>query len=372
VTVRRVSGSNRFGTAAAVAKELPVPSTVYLTEGDHPHPARGWPDALSVGPLAATEGHPILLATKDSLPVETAKALEGLGTTGVSVAGGPGAISDAVIEQIEDLGIDVRRMAGSTRYGTSSVIARAAQQARMTSHRLFYASGANWPDALAAGAAIAVNGGTLLLTPPSDFLAASDVVRFTREHSREVADVTVLGGPNTVNDTVIAQIQASIGQGPPPPLPKNPIVGETLASYDFEVGGQGWQAGGFGPGQWQWRGPGDASANAWRIEPYTDETTAVLQSPAINHPGGTVRVTWRMMHNTEECCDFTTWSWSSDGVIFNGLGGIDSRNSSYPLFDTFTAEFVAPPGTIYLRFAVSSDQLVNGQGAAIDNVKVER
>jgi len=380
VRVRRVSGSNRFATAAEIAEELPAPETVYVAEGANANPSRGWPDALAMGPVAAVGGNPILLVTTDGLPAETAQALEDLKTKNVNVVGGPAAVSDAVVGELKKTGAKVRRLSGADRYETSTVVVDAGLNRRLTDHRLYYASGANWPDALAAGAAIAVNGGTLLLTDPSDFLAATSVMDWTREHSLAVTEAVVLGGPVTVTDTVRSQIQAVITAGPPPPPKVEPIKGETLAEFGFETDAQGWTVvtQSFGDttdlpkNGWQLRPPGDTSAQSFRIEPYQDETLSTLTSPAISHPGGTVRLTWRMMHNTEECCDFVTWSWSSDGKTFNGLGGVDASNESFPNFDTFTAEFVAPPGPLYVRFALSSDQLVSGHGAAIDNVKVER
>lgn len=380
VQVRRVFGPTRFETAANIAKELPAPETVYIAEGANPNPSRGWPDALAMGPVAAVGGHPILLVTTDTLPASTAQAIRDLKATSVNVVGGPAAVSDAVMNEIKKTGAKVRRLSGADRFETSTVVADAGLDARLTDHRVYYASGGNWPDALAAGAAIAVNGGSLLLTPPTDFLSAKSVVTWTREHSRSMDSVTVLGGPVTVTDTVRSQIQASVAAGPPPPPKLEPIKGETLAEYGFETDAQGWTVvtQSFGDtadvpkNGWQLRAPGDTSAQAFRLEPYQDETTSTLTSPAISHPGGTVRLTWRMMHNTEECCDFVTWSWSSDGETFNGLGGRDATNDSFPNFDTFTEEFVAPAGPLYIRFAFSSDQLVSGQGAAIDNVKVER
>lgn len=61
--VRRVSGSNRFATAVAVADQLAGlrPSDeVVVVEGADADPTRGFPDALSAAGLAASQGLPIL------------------------------------------------------------------------------------------------------------------------------------------------------------------------------------------------------------------------------------------------------------------------------------------------------------------------
>ena len=54
------------------------------------------------------------------------------------------------------------------------------------------------------------------------------------------------------------------------------------------------------------------------------------------------------------------------------LLGVAGGNDSFPNFDRYQAEFVAPPGPITLRFRLSSDQLVTQVGAAVDNVQIQR
>lgn len=98
--VQRIAGSNRFATAAAIATRMAaegVPTTAaYLAEGANADPARGWPDALAVSPLAAFERRPVLLATAGDLPADTAAALTELGVTELTVVGGPVAVGPAV------------------------------------------------------------------------------------------------------------------------------------------------------------------------------------------------------------------------------------------------------------------------------------
>jgi len=71
-TVRRIPGSNRYATAAAIGAEAypGASSAVYLATG------LDFPDALATTPAAS--GGPLLLVTDDAIPASTANALEAL------------------------------------------------------------------------------------------------------------------------------------------------------------------------------------------------------------------------------------------------------------------------------------------------------
>ena len=69
--VDRLSGANRFATAAAISAATFSPGVpaVYITTG------LNFPDALAGGPAAAACGCPILLVLTDSIPGATATEL---------------------------------------------------------------------------------------------------------------------------------------------------------------------------------------------------------------------------------------------------------------------------------------------------------
>ncbi len=370
--ITRIGGRDRFETAQKIAAKLPNRDIAYIVEGRDADPSRGWPDALSVAPLAAYQGRPILLVTTESVPQATRDALGTFGFEGVTVIGGEVAVSAEVRQEIEDMGLAVKGIAGADRYETSTLLADTAIAAGLTEQRIWLATGANYPDALAAGPSIVANGGLLLLSRPSGLAPVTK--EFIGLNSLHIEHSYFLGGTAVLADQVMADVDATITAGPPPPPVLNPIVGETLAEFGFETGDDGWVVSGGGDAVTGWRvaAPGDASGQSFQVAPYNNEATYVLTSPAVAHPGGTVRLTFSEKYNTEECCDFFVVEWSSDGQIFSGLKGIDGLNPSYPAFDQAVLEFVAPPGDVYVRFKVSADQLVNGEGAYVDNVKLER
>lgn len=180
-TVDRLSGLDRYATAAAVAATWPTGiGTVYLASG------LSFPDALSGGAAAANNRAPVLLTGPTSLAPATRTALQTLTPDRVVVLGGTGVISTAVASAVQSLlptGATVVRYFGADRYATSAAIAKAAWPSGADT--VFYASGLGFADALAGVPAAAVNGAPLLLTTSScvtsDVAAAADTMASTRE-----------------------------------------------------------------------------------------------------------------------------------------------------------------------------------------------
>lgn len=172
--VGRVAGADRIATAAAVALDS-FPNggagAVVLARADD------FPDALVGAPLAAAKNAPLLLTEGTSLPKATADALSKVLAKGstVYVLGGSKAVPETVATQLSTLGYQVTRYAGADRYTTAVAVADALGDPST----VMLATGANFPDALAAGPAAAHVAGAVLLTDgailpqaTSDYLAA--------------------------------------------------------------------------------------------------------------------------------------------------------------------------------------------------------
>lgn len=111
---------------------------------------------------------------------------------------------------LDERTIFVGRMAGADRYATAVAISQARFPDPGVGVPVVYvASGVNYPDALAAGPAAIVRGGVLLTTNPTSLPA---VVRqeLVRLHPQRVV---VVGGVNSVSDSVLAQISSAVGGG---------------------------------------------------------------------------------------------------------------------------------------------------------------
>lgn len=130
IHVNRLAGSDRYGTAVAVAQDayasrdyLPnVAPVVFVASGTN------FPDALSAAPAAATLGGPLLLTNPNTLPRGVATEITSLGPAKIVVVGGTGAVSAAVFNQLKALipTAVVARIAGIDRFATSRAINAAA------------------------------------------------------------------------------------------------------------------------------------------------------------------------------------------------------------------------------------------------------
>ncbi len=126
----RLEGETRISTAAAIAAhviDLGGTTTAYLSRafGTATVPATAYADSTALGGWAAATGHPILLTATDALSADTLAVLEAGDITEVEVVGGPAAVGEEVVAAVEDLGLTVRRHAGSARDETATAVAAA-------------------------------------------------------------------------------------------------------------------------------------------------------------------------------------------------------------------------------------------------------
>ncbi len=197
-TVVRVAGAGRAATAAAASArtfERGVP-LAHVASGE------AFADALAGGPAAALVGGPLLLVERDAVPEATATELRRLAPGGIVVLGGESAVSVEVEAALADLSEGtVERRAGADRFATAAAISAATVEPGVA--HVVVAPGADFPDALAGGAAVARDGGPVLLTRRDDLPEA------TRAELERLAPtaITVLGGPSVVADDVVDALQ---------------------------------------------------------------------------------------------------------------------------------------------------------------------
>lgn len=104
------SGSS--GSSASSAPDSAVNTAIIATD-------TGFQDAASASVMAYNESMPLILSPAAALSTDAIAALENDGIQQVIVMGGPDAISDAVVTQLEGMGISVLRVAGSDYTDTS-------------------------------------------------------------------------------------------------------------------------------------------------------------------------------------------------------------------------------------------------------------
>lgn len=191
--VDRISGVDRYATSRAIVREyFPRSHSAFIATGVN------FPDALAAGPAAAKIGAPVILVPGDASTADaaTVSILERLEVSRVFVAGGTGAVSQGIVRRVDRLsGVSVERLAGSDRYSTAVVINEAVFG---TASRVYLATGENFADALAGGAAAAHHGAPLYTTPPRCVPAN------VRESisDRAMSRVYILGGRSVLGTVV--------------------------------------------------------------------------------------------------------------------------------------------------------------------------
>ncbi|MFK5633645.1 cell wall-binding repeat-containing protein [Ornithinimicrobium sp. LYQ103] len=206
--VDRISGPDRFSTAAAVSASRFATGvdTVFVAS------AATFPDALAAGPAAARAQAPLLLTSPFNLPAPTADELTRLAPQHIVVLGGPVAVDPSVVAALEayvpETTGTVTRLAGADRYGTAAAISAATFAPGVDT--VVVASGANFPDALAGSAPAARDGSPVLLTTPGGLpsVVADELSRL------QPTRVVVLGGPVAVEDVVLGQVADAAGVTP--------------------------------------------------------------------------------------------------------------------------------------------------------------
>jgi putative cell wall-binding protein len=185
----RYSGTDRFGTALAVANALGNPSTVLLATGVN------FPDALAAGPAAAHTGGVVLLTDGTTLTASVKAYLAAHPGT-VYAVGGPAVTADK----------SAIALSGADRYATATAVAAALFSGPAN---IGVASGTAFPDALSGGAFEAHFGGPIVLSDPNA-LPSSTSTYLTGSVST-IVTTTIFGGTAALSAGVAASISSALG-----------------------------------------------------------------------------------------------------------------------------------------------------------------
>jgi putative cell wall-binding protein len=245
IKLARIAGDDRFGTNRAVNDAIwpegpTEPPVIYLTNG------YTFPDALSAGPAAAHLGGAIVLTDGAELTPSMVQQITDAEPSRIVVVGGLGSMSARIEEQaVAIAGADATvRAGGGDRYETSRLIAAdafcsvpaavpgletqpeadtltgAAQQGaeeqasgepvaaieECGAGTALFATGRDFPDALAAGPAAAAADGPVILLPEG---GADDATRALIT-SLGITTAAVIGGEASVSSAAYDTVSGSV------------------------------------------------------------------------------------------------------------------------------------------------------------------
>ncbi|WP_369069954.1 cell wall-binding repeat-containing protein [Kineococcus terrestris] len=198
----RVEGRDRFETSVALSRAFfPTPadgaagpSRVVVATG------YDFPDALTGSAAAAHASSPMLLVGRDEVPSVVADELRRLRPERITVVGGAGKVSDAVLRELQGLarnGAD--RVSGVDRYDTA---VRVSHDFFDSARVVTLASGEGFADALAAGARAARADGPLLLSSKTCFTEGTNLeIERVQGRFGENGVANSFGGPGVLSET---------------------------------------------------------------------------------------------------------------------------------------------------------------------------
>lgn len=185
INSERIGGKDRYETAILIANYVGIKDRIFVVSGD------GYPDALSVAPIAATIDIPIILVTKDSVPDIVKDFLKEKDVTYTYVIGSEGVISENVKSQFKN----AERISGKDRYSTNmEIISRFIDVLDM--NNVYLASALNFPDSLSGAALAQKNRAPLILVSESISKDTQDTIKQTLASAK---NVYVLGSEGAVS-----------------------------------------------------------------------------------------------------------------------------------------------------------------------------
>lgn len=193
----RLAGPERYDTALEVAKAVGTSKGIFVVSGEN------FADALSVAPIAAAEGMPILLVPYDNLTQKEKSFFAKSKLKRTILVGGDAEISDNIRNQFPGH----ERINGSDAYERNIALIRYFEDT-LNLDTFYMATGEDFPDALSAAAlarqdknALVLVKGNEIPSPTRDYLA-----------ERVVGHIIILGGNGVISSATESELTALTAQ----------------------------------------------------------------------------------------------------------------------------------------------------------------
>ncbi|MGD8166916.1 cell wall-binding repeat-containing protein [Herbiconiux sp. P16] len=195
--VSRIQGTDRYDQAVQISKaSFTDADTVYLASGEK------FSDALSAGSVAGVHGAPLLLTPANALTAGTKAEIARLHPDHIVVVGGAASVSKPVLDDLKATFDEaaVTRIGGVDRFDVSRNLIADGEFGVPEASWAYVASGANFPDALAASpAAITKNAPVLLVNGSETAPTTAETALLT---SLGVSKIQIAGGTASVSQAL--------------------------------------------------------------------------------------------------------------------------------------------------------------------------
>lgn len=219
IDVSRLAGSDRYETSLKVAQNMGDFNQAIIATGED------FPDALSIAPIAAMKGIPIILTPQDKLPKDIKNYLSKT-VQSTYVLGGAGVVSANVLNQLPD----PTRLSGQDRYETNLTIINKFSN-ELNFDNCYLATGENFPDALAGSALAALTNSPLILVSNPVGQATTDYIN---SKVGSIKSLTAFGGTDAVPDSIL-NIDSASNRSATPSVPAVPTNFTAAAASSSQV-----------------------------------------------------------------------------------------------------------------------------------------
>jgi putative cell wall-binding protein len=192
IICERIFGNNRYATSIEVAKHLNVANKIVVATGDN------FPDALSIAPIAAKNGMPIILTDKTNIPEVVKTYINSKNITKSYIIGGTGVITDNVKGQLPF----PDRIYGANRYETNVAILNRFNN-ELNFATSYLATGNDFPDALAGSALAPKSMSPIILT---DKIPSTVTKNYVLGKLSLITSLNALGGTGVIPDNAISSL----------------------------------------------------------------------------------------------------------------------------------------------------------------------
>ncbi|WP_051542158.1 cell wall-binding repeat-containing protein [Clostridium lundense] len=208
ISIERLGGKDRYETCVKIANKLGNPSSIFLVTSDY------YTDALSVGPIAAKKGFPILLVPKNYTPNSIKEYVKRKKFNKIYVVGSSNIISDNVLREFEDVVQDyesnIERIPGSSQNEKSNdvyernlnLIAKFEDELNLYKN-IYVTSGKDFPDALSVSALAAKKESPIIIANPKD----NNLLKsFISKKYNDIQNMNIIGGQGVMPDGYLSEV----------------------------------------------------------------------------------------------------------------------------------------------------------------------
>ena len=192
----RIYGANRYETSLAASEISEVSENIVIASGEN------YVDALTGGVLANSLDAILLLTPQGDLSIDIEASIIASKAKNLYIVGGTDAVSEDIEKKLGN-NLEITRVSGQDRFETSVEVAKLNAS---ESKEFVVTNGLDYPDALVVSS---ITSSPLLLVS-NDGLAPV-VKDYLKENQDKFDSFSVIGGPNSVSEDIIAEIKAASG-----------------------------------------------------------------------------------------------------------------------------------------------------------------